>query len=172
MFFTDANPGMIDSTTASTQRGRVLLALREMVLRGDFPAGKRIEEIDLVRRLGVSKPILRSTLERLSHEGIIEVLPSGGFTARHFTLQDIRDAIAARAVLEGLAASLAAARIQDPAELEPARKLNAELAESIADSPPNQLPTPERMSRFGERNAAFHNALVAMAQHARILRRE
>lgn len=155
--------GTSDSNGASTLRGRALLTLREMLLRGNYPSGKRLEEIELSRRLGVSRPILRSVLEHLSSEGLLTVSPVGGYAVRHFTLDDIRDAILARSALEGQAASLAATRIQDPSELEAARKLNAEMAEAIGSSAPD-VPTAEEMSRFGDLNAAFHNAVVALAR--------
>ena len=151
------------SESAPTVRGRALIAVREMLLRRDLPPGKRIEEIDLSRRLRVSRPILRSLLEHLCSEGLIEARESGGYVPRHFTLEDILDAILARATLEGLAASLAAKRIQDPADLEPARKLNAELAEAIR-SHLHRAPTPEELTRFGEINAAFHGAIVDLAR--------
>ena len=154
---------LIAHSVAPTVRGRALVALREMLLKGDFAAGKRLEEIDLSRSLGLSRPVLRSLLDHLSFEGLLERLPSGGFAPRQFTLEDIRDAIMARAALEGVAASLAAKRIQDSSELEPARKLNSVLAESVASSAPD-LPTPEEMSRFGDLNAAFHGAFVAVAR--------
>jgi GntR family transcriptional regulator of vanillate catabolism len=154
---------MSDLNGASTLRGRTVLALREMVLRGQLAARERLEEFDLSRRLGVSRPVLRSALDHLASEGLLEPVPSGGFAARHFTLEDIRDAILARSALEALAAGLAAKRIQDPSELEAARKLNAQLAEAIP-SRASSLPTPEEMSRFGDLNAAFHNAFVAVAR--------
>jgi len=65
-------PLMADSTNASTRRGRALLSLREMLLKGAFPPGKRLEEVDLSRRLVVSRPILPSLLDRLSFEGLLE----------------------------------------------------------------------------------------------------
>ena len=144
-------------------RGRTVLALREMVLKGQLAPRKRIEEFDLSRRLGVSRPVLRSALDHLASEGLLEPTASGGYAARYFTLEDIRDAILARSALEALAAGLAARRIQDPAELEPARQLNARLSEAIpynASSPP----TAEEMSRFGDLNAALHGAFVAVAR--------
>jgi DNA-binding GntR family transcriptional regulator/AcrR family transcriptional regulator len=153
----------LDSQGRRTQRGRALVALREMVLKREFPAGKRIEDIDLSRRLGVSRRILNSTLEQLWSEGLLQPLPSGGYAARTLTLEDIRDAILARSTLEGLAASLAAERFQDASELELARKLNAELGEAIASRPP-ALPTPEEMARFGDLNAGFHDAIAALAR--------
>ena len=157
------HPLTANPTNASTRRGRALLSLREMLLKGAFPPGKRLEEVDLSRRLGVSRPILRSVLDHLSFEGLLEPGPSGGYAARHFTLDDIRDAILARSTLEGLAAGLAAKRIQDPKELDAARKLNAELAEVIPSRGPSP-PTAEEMTRFGDLNGAFHDAIVSLAR--------
>lgn len=134
-----------------------------MLLKGSFPPGKRLQEIELSRTLGLSRPILRSILEHLSFEGLLEATPSGGYAPRHFTLEDIRDAILARSALEAVAAGLAAKRMQSLSELEPARKLNAQLAEMIESSPP-RLPTPEEMARFGYLNAAFHSAFVGLAR--------
>ena len=153
---------MNDLNGASTLRGRTVLALREMVLKGQLATRKRLEEFDLSRRLGVSRPVLRWALDRLASEGLLEPAPSGGYAPRHFTLEDIRDAILARSALEGLAAGLAARRIQDPQELEPARKLNAQLAKAIPSRASS--PTPEEMSRFGDLNAAFHSAFVAASR--------
>jgi GntR family transcriptional regulator of vanillate catabolism len=146
---------------SSTLRGRALIALREKLLKGSFALGKRLEEIELSQSLGLSRPILRSVLEQLSFEGLVEPMASGGYAPRRFTIEDIRDAILARSALEGVAAGLAAKRIQDPAELEAARSLNSELAETL---PSSGLPTPEQMSRFGDLNAAFHAAFVAIAR--------
>lgn len=148
---------------ASTLRGRSLVTLRDLLLRGSYSPGKRLEEIELSRRLGVSRPILKSVLEHLSAEGLLTVSPEGGYAVRRFTFDDIRDAILARSALEGQAAGLAAKRIQDPSELEGARKLNAAMAEAVASTAPD-VPTVEEMSRFGDLNAAFHNAVVALAR--------
>ncbi len=134
-----------------------------MLLRGTLPAGKRIEEVDLGQRLAVSRPVLRSILAQLASEGLLDTVPSGAYVARHFTLDDVRDAILARSTLEGLAASLAASRFRDPSDLETARRLNAELGGAITLSAPGP-PAPEEMSRFGDLNAAFHRALVDLAR--------
>ena len=153
---------MSDLNGASTLRGRTVLALREMVLRGQLAPRERLEEFDLSRRLGVSRPVVRSALDQLASEGLLEPTRSGGgYAARHFTLADIRDAILARSALEALAAGLAAKRIQHPSELDVARELNAQLAEAIPSR--TSFPTPEEMSRFGDLNAAFHNAFVSVA---------
>jgi DNA-binding GntR family transcriptional regulator/AcrR family transcriptional regulator len=150
----------------NSHRGQILIALREKVLRGEFSARKRIEEVELSKNLGASRPAIHAALEALSHEGLVEELHAGGFTARNFTDQDISDAIEARGALEALAAGLAARRVTDPAQLEKARRINSELAEVTASfSSPSESGqrTAEQMARFGELNGAFHTALVSLA---------
>src|SRR5262249_43394182 len=97
----------------ASQTGRTLLSLREMLLRGDFQPGERLSELPLVARLGVSRTPIRLALDRLANEGLLEVVPSGGFVVREFTVGDIWDAIEMRGVLEGTAARLAAERLSD-----------------------------------------------------------
>ncbi len=134
-----------------------------MILRGELAPCKRIEEIELSRRLGASRPIVRATLEKLRHEGLLEGQPGGGYAPRVFTEEDIADAIEARGVLESLAAGLAVRRVPEAVHIATARRINAELTELMA-SVGSESPNAERMARFGELNLAFHQALIALAR--------
>jgi len=96
---------------ATSQTERVIVTLREMVLRGDFRPGERLAELTLVPRLQASRTPVRLALDRLAHEGLLEAVPSGGFRIREFAIADIWDAIEVRGVLEGTAARLAAERL-------------------------------------------------------------
>ncbi len=155
---------MPNRSGVSSRRAQTLVAVREMILRGELAPGKAIEEIELSKRLGASRPIVRAALERLHDEGLVEELPAGGYTPRIFTRQDIADAIEARGALEGLAAALAARRVTDPAEFDPARRIQAELVEATASFGLTESPTVEQMAGFGELNLAFHQALIALAK--------
>src|SRR4249920_3224424 len=99
-------PAAVDS-----QIGRAFIGLREILLRGEFTRGERISELPLVARLGTSRTPIRLALERLAHMGLLDVLASGGFTVREFTLSEVADAIEVRGVLEGTVARLAAERL-------------------------------------------------------------
>ena len=96
-----------DGTSQST---RALLRLRELILSGEFQAGARMSELPLVERLGVSRTPLRLALATLEHEGLLDLVPGGGYAVREFTHGDVADAIELRGVLEGTAARLAAER--------------------------------------------------------------
>ena len=100
-----------------SQSLRTILALRDLILSGELKAGERLSELAIVDRLGVSRTPVRTALLRLEEEGLLEAIPSGGYTVRHFSEADIFDAIETRGTLEGLAARLAAERGPSPGQI-------------------------------------------------------
>jgi GntR family transcriptional regulator of vanillate catabolism len=91
-----------------SQQSRVLVQLRDMILKGEFGPGERLAEIPLAERLGASRTPVRLALGSLEHEGLIEPSPGGGYQMRRFTLREISDAIRVRGLIEGCAARLLA----------------------------------------------------------------
>jgi GntR family transcriptional regulator of vanillate catabolism len=147
----------------SSQTGRTVLNLREMLLRGDFRPGERLSELPLVARLGVSRTPIRLALDRLANEGLLEVFPTGGFVVRAFTLTDVYDAIEMRCVLEGTAARLAAERLEEPRELAGLRTLQKEL-ELVMPLAPELVPTIDSFAHYLDLNESFHSTLVDLAK--------
>jgi GntR family transcriptional regulator, vanillate catabolism transcriptional regulator len=141
----------------SSQKGRALLLLREMLLRGDFREGERLSELSLVARLQVSRTPIRLALETLAHEGFLEASATGGFFARKFTIEDVWDAIEVRGVLEGTAARLAAERLTDASEVDRLRG-HYDAMTSISEL------TLDTLSRFLELNESFHAELLNLAK--------
>ncbi len=147
----------------SSQTGRTVLNLREMLLRGDFRPGERLSELPLVARLGVSRTPIRLALDRLANEGLLEIAPTGGFVVRAFTLTDVYDAIETRGILEGAAARLAAERLQDRQELEGLRALEQEMAK-VMPLAPDLVPTIDMFARYLDLNESYHSTVVDLAK--------
>jgi GntR family transcriptional regulator of vanillate catabolism len=142
---------------AHTQTERVVLTLREMLLRGDFKPGERLTELALVPLLKASRTPVRLALDRLANEGLLEALATTGFKVRAFALRDIWDAIEIRGVLEGTAARFAAERLESVEELA-ALKLHCRQTEELL--PMNR----DRFVRYIEINEAFHAGLWRLAK--------
>jgi GntR family transcriptional regulator of vanillate catabolism len=147
----------------ASQTARAFVGLRELLLRGEFARGERISEIPLAARLGVSRTPVRMALERLAHLGLVDVGASGGFVVREFTIDEVRDAIEVRAVLEGTAARLAAERLRDDGELEPLRRCWEQVGRHT------QLSI-NTLGDYMDGNEAFHAAIVDLAK-SEMLRR-
>jgi GntR family transcriptional regulator, vanillate catabolism transcriptional regulator len=146
----------------SRQQGKsqtisALLALRELILSGEFPVGTRMSELPLVERLGVSRTPLRLALASLEHEGLLETMDGGGYAVRAFTREDIQDAIELRGVLEGTAARFAAERGVSKARLTAMRKLCAEMDEVVHQTDDDSF------WAYVELNRKFHEIFLQAA---------
>ena len=75
---------MPDPSRVNSRRAQTLVAVREMILRGEFASRKTIEEVELSRALGASRPIVHATLEKLHQEGLLEELSARCVRASRF----------------------------------------------------------------------------------------
>ncbi len=151
---------------ANSQSLKALRGVRDLVLEGEFHPGERLSEIAVAERLGLSRTPLRAALARLEQEGLLELIPSGGYAVRSFTLEEVFDAIELRGVLEGTAARVAAERGVQPAKLRTIKTLVEELDMAIGEGA-------EAMDfdRYVDRNAEFH-AVLAGLSGSETIRRE
>jgi GntR family transcriptional regulator, vanillate catabolism transcriptional regulator len=140
-----------------SQTTLALLSLRDLLLSGEFPPGTRMSELPLVERLGVSRTPLRLALATLQHEGLLENLKGGGYAVREFTMDEIRDAIELRGVLEGTAARFAAERGATADQLDRMRALCAEMDPLVHRSDVDSF------WQYVECNRAFHALLLESA---------
>jgi GntR family transcriptional regulator of vanillate catabolism len=91
-----------------SHQSRVLVQLRDRIMKGEFPPGERLAEVNLAALLGVSRTPVRLALATLEREGLVEPSGSVGYVMRRFTLKEILDAIDVRGHLEGMAARVLA----------------------------------------------------------------
>jgi GntR family transcriptional regulator of vanillate catabolism len=149
-----------------SQTLRALLEMRELVLRGAFRPGERLREVPLAARLNVSRTPLRLVLDRLAQEGLLKARPTGGFVASEFTVEDIRDAIEIRGILEGAAASRAAERFKTPDEVARLRACVVALDALVRETPTDI----EFFARYIDLNGQFHALVVELARSALLSR--
>lgn len=148
---------------SASQVSRATLGLREMLLRGELRPGERIAEIPLSEKLGVSRTPLRLAFEKLEHEGLVKALPHTGFAASEFSLADIWGAVETRGILEGAAARLAAERLENPAQLEPLRKINRTMEEILGSDV-------ESFTQYLNLNEFFHLGVFDIAKNQTLRR--
>lgn len=147
------------------QSAKALLALRDLVLTGEIEPGERLSEVALAQRLNVSRTPLRSALQRLEQEGLVALIPSGGYAVRSFSKQEVMDAIELRGVLEGTAARLAAERSVKPAQL---RKLEdvARQLDLVMQADAHEMD----FERYEVLNGEFHRLLWSLCESELLLR--
>ncbi len=86
--------------------------LREFIGSGMIPEGTKISEREVSEMLGISRMPARDALMTLEHEGLVENRPDGRYVIQ-LTQDGVRSFLQVRAVLERLAAELAARNMND-----------------------------------------------------------
>ena len=77
----------------------------DAILRGDIAPGTRLSEEALANLYGVSRSVVRRTLQRLFDEGIVDIRPNRGASVKSVDALDARAIFEARRVVD-LAAAL------------------------------------------------------------------
>ncbi|GAB5562665.1 MAG: GntR family transcriptional regulator [Synoicihabitans sp.] len=85
--------------------------VRSMILSGRLPAGKKIVQDRLAEKLGISRTPLRSALQRLEGESLVQSIPRRGMIVREFSQEQVIDFYDCRIALESMAVRLFTSRV-------------------------------------------------------------
>lgn len=75
-------------------------AIHDLITDGDLAPGQRLNEVRLAADLGVSRTPLREALTRLAAEGTIEAVARIGFFVKPLSVDEYRQTVPVRALLE------------------------------------------------------------------------
>ena len=127
-------------------RDVVFYTLRQAILKGEMEPGERLMEIQLAKKLGVSRTPIREAIRKLELEGLVIMIPRRGAEVAGITEKALRDVLEVRRSLEELAIELAVARIK---ALEAAR---IEFREALNTND---------MIRIAQADEKFHDVIYA-----------
>jgi DNA-binding GntR family transcriptional regulator len=144
-------------------RPAVTEALRAAILAGEYAPKQRLVEIDLCERFGTSRFILRTALQELAAQGLVEFQRNRGARVRDVSLAEAIEITEVRILLEGLLAARAAERVtkSDTVML---RKIVKDMRTAVEKS---------ELLVYSELNARLHGSIRDIASHetaARLLR--
>lgn len=92
----------------ATQRDKVYLDLKRMLMLGSFPAGASLPVRKLCEELGVGTMPVRDAVQRLAAEGALDALPNGRLRVPLLEAAEIEELFALRLLIEPHAAARAA----------------------------------------------------------------
>jgi DNA-binding GntR family transcriptional regulator len=130
-------------------------ALRAAILKGEYAPRQRLVEVDLCERFGTSRFILRSALQELAAQGLVEFQRNRGARVRDISLDEAIEITEVRILLEGLLAARAAERVTK-AEAATLRGIVKEMRGAVERS---------ELLRYSELNASLHAAIREIAAH-------
>jgi DNA-binding GntR family transcriptional regulator len=155
--------GMPDDTApAASDRmvDRAYLELKEMVLAYALKPGERLNEVELARRIGVSRTPLREALNRLKTESLLRFAPGKGYFGRDLDVHETFQLYELRKAIEIAAVRLAVQRARD----EEIDALEAFLHRTGPDA--GELTVQQQV----EYDEAFHISLLSMCGNAEMLK--
>lgn len=130
-------------------RDKIAGVLRRWILDGTLQPGERLIELNISRKLNVSRAPLREALWALERQGLVEIRPHHGAAVTLLSPESIREIFEIREILE----------------LHAAKKLRAHLGGKARDAMQKALEALEQaaeardMTRFCEADFEFHKTL-------------
>jgi len=142
---------------------RLAATLQARMVSGELVSGTRLRQEALAEEFGVSRTPIREALRKLQASGLVELQPNRGALVRGPSSREIRDAYEVRAELEGLAAELAAERIQH-AQVDGLHEAQSEFRETLARmmrvrSDGAGVVPDEEIERWRHANDRFHQLI-------------
>lgn len=142
--------------------------LRDLIVKGMLAPGARLTEVDLCRRLAISRTPLREALKVLASEGLVQIHPHRGASVTRMTPAETIELFQVTAQLEAMGACLAARRMTE----EHLAKLNVMHEQLVS------WHTQGKRHEYFELNQRIHRAIIALAgnsilaeTHARLIAR-
>jgi len=138
---------------------KVYRVLKESIIKGFLEPGTKLLENKIANQMGVSRTPVREALRELAVEGFVDMTPNQGMVVTTVSLEDLKEVLQIRGVLEGLATYLAAKMItrEDIIKLE--RIINKMNICIIKDD----------TIAFSDLNADFHDQILKICGNKRLI---
>jgi DNA-binding GntR family transcriptional regulator len=130
-----------------------LEALREKILRGDYPEGEPLRQDALAADLGVSRIPVREALRQLEAEGLVAFSPHCGAVVSSLSLAEIEELFEMRGLLEAKLIRLAIPRLT---------REDLSRAEAVLDLYEAAFARRD-VAEWGALNWRFHSTLLSAA---------
>ncbi len=137
---------------------KIYLTLRSAIISNQFSPGESLVEQKLADLYQVSRTPVREALQRLSKDGLVEMIPRRGAFVARFSLEDAVEIFRMREALEGMAARLAATSIP-PAEID-------RLLQSLTDAA--SMPESSRLRAMYDAGGPVHDAVLVYSRSPRM----
>jgi len=141
---------------------KVYRILKTRIINGNLKPGEKILEVNIAEQLGVSRTPIREALRELAAEGFVKMIPNQGMVVSNVSIEDIKEVLQIRKLLEGFAASVAAKKINQE-EIAKLEGIIKKMSIIISKSKPDVV-------AYSELNAQFHNLILNACGNKRLIK--
>lgn len=154
----------VSQFTAEKLTDQVYRVLKQGIHRQVFKPGQRLDLAELEQQLGVSRTPVKDAINRLEVEGFIQVVPRRGTFVAAFSLEEIREYLEIRKLIETYAAERFCANVSPEDRARIVGILNE--METLYDPVSDKFTD---YDAFLERDRQFHLLVVAQAGNRRLV---
>ncbi len=129
--------------------------IRTAILGGDLAPHQRLIEVDLCEQYAANRGAVRTALQELAADGLVELMRHKGAKVRSVSLAEAIEITEVRMMLEGLAAAKAAEHVTD-AEADYLQHLGLQMRAAVDQSD---------FERYSELNVTLHATVRRIARH-------
>ena len=105
----DGTSGLVEKVR--TRADRLKDAIAELIVRGELPAGQRLDEVSVAQRFAVSRTPVREALKQLAAMDLVELRPHRGAVVAGLEPERLAALFEAMAEIEAICARLAAVKM-------------------------------------------------------------
>ena len=134
--------------------------LKRQIMVGEIAPGTRMMEVELADEMGVSRTPVREAIRKLEKEGLVTIEPRRGAYASDISVKDMVDILEVRQDLEGMAAGIAAQKINDESR-EELENIARKYKESV------DLEDVEQIIKYDEE---FHKYIVSLSDNKTLIK--
>jgi DNA-binding GntR family transcriptional regulator len=140
--------------------GQAYDELKRIILEHQVPLGGKLNEGELAAALGISRTPVREAINRLEKEGLVQIFPQRGAFVVRFSEKDVFELFLIRENLEGLAAYLAAEKMNEG---------GLSQLESCIQGFGEPFSKPA-IRRYAKEDFRFHQTIVALSDCQRLIK--
>ena len=139
---------------------KVYQTLKKEIVRGILEPGSRLSENKLAKEMHVSRTPVREAIRKLVAEGLVKTSPNKKVTVSEFSVADMKEVLLVRGELEGLAASIAAKKINSE-EIDKLEKIVTQMSLFIIKN---------NLSSYCEVDDKFHDLILSICGNKWIIK--
>ncbi len=138
---------------------KVYRVLKESIIEGFLEAGTKLLENKIAEKMHVSRTPVREAMQKLAAEGFVKMIPNQTMVVTEVSFEDIKEVLQIRGVLEGLAARIAAKKINRQ-EIDELEKIITQMDLYV---------TKKDLSSYCKLSDEFHDFILSICGNKRII---
>jgi DNA-binding GntR family transcriptional regulator len=142
---------------------KVFLMLKDAIIKGELKPGEKLAEEEIAKKLNLSRTPVREALQRLTTLGFLKLYPNQGIFVSQISLEDLKEVVQIRAILEGFATRITTNLITNQ-EIKKLENINEKMKLCCI----NNNTDIDKVNQYCNYDIDFHNIIINIANNKRL----